>query len=274
MDLLPINIRWRTKAGSHQNGPPEARMKGLAVITGGSSGFGAATAPALARLGHPLLLGARRLERLEAVRASVLAEVPGAQVEVERLDVTDPGSCEAFARRAASAEVVVHSAGLARGADPVVSAAESDWREMLETNVMGMARLTRLLLPGMIARKAGTIVILGSVAALEPYPGGSFYGASKAGVRVIAKSLRHELLGTGIRVCNVEPGAADTEFSVVRFHGDAQRASSVYQGFTPLSAADVAEVIAFAVSRPPHVTLEEIVVYPTAQAGTRHTHRG
>lgn len=248
-------------------------MKGLAVITGGSSGFGAATAPSLARLGHPLLLGARRMDRLEQVRRAVVEAVPGASVEVAALDVADPASCEAFARRAAAAEVVVHSAGLARGADPVATASEADWREMIETNLLGMARLTRLLLPGMIERRSGTIVLLGSVAALEPYPGGSVYGATKAGVRVIAKALRHELLGTGIRVCNVEPAAAETEFSVVRFHGDETRAAAVYEGFRPLSAEDVAEVIAFAVSRPPHVTLEEIAVYPTAQAGTRHYHR-
>lgn len=240
-----------------------------AVVTGASSGIGAATARELARLGCRLVLGARRVERLEALRAE-LSEV---EVRVLPLDVTAPESCEAFAAGAGEAEILVNNAGLARGTDPVVQGSEEDWRQMIETNVMGLLRITRLFLPRMIERGSGTIVNVGSVAGIEAYPGGAVYCATKAGVRSITKALRHELLGTGVRVANVEPGAVETEFSLVRFSGDEERARKVYQGFTPLAAQDVAEAIAFLVSRPPHMTIEEMVLYPTAQAGTMSIHR-
>ncbi|HLV61173.1 MAG TPA: SDR family NAD(P)-dependent oxidoreductase, partial [Fredinandcohnia sp.] len=150
---------------------------------------------------------------------------------------------------------------------------EEDWREMVETNLLGLLRVTRLLLPKMIARGRGTIVNVGSIAGIEAYPRGAVYCATKAGVRSITKALRHELLGTGVRVTNVEPGAVETEFSLVRYRGDADRAKEVYRGFTPLRAEDIAQVIAFVVSRPAHVTIEEMVVYPTAQASPMAVHR-
>lgn len=246
------------------------KLEGMwAVLTGASAGIGAATARELARRGCNLVLGARRVDRLEALRAEL------GQVEVRALplDVTSPESCEAFAARASEAEILVNNAGLARGTDEVVAGREEDWREMMETNLMGLLRITRLLLPRMIERGSGTIVNVGSVAGLEPYPGGAVYCATKAGVRSITKALRHELLGTGVRVSNVEPGAVETEFSRVRFSGDEARAKKVYQGFTPLTAEDVAEAIAFVASRPPHMTVEEMVLYPTAQAGTMAVHR-
>lgn len=240
-----------------------------AVVTGASAGIGAATARALARLGCNLVLGARRVDRLEALRP----ELGNVEVRILSLDVTSPESCEAFAAHATEAEILVNNAGLARGVDPVAQGREEDWREMIETNLVGLLRLTRLLLPRMIERRRGTIVNVGSVAGLEAYPGGAVYCATKAGVRSITKALRHELLGTGIRVANVEPGAVETEFSLVRFSGDAERARKVYEGFTPLTAEDVAEAIAFVVSRPPHVNIEELVLYPTAQASTMAFHR-
>jgi len=240
-----------------------------AVVTGASAGIGAATARALARLGCNLVLGARRVDRLEALRP----ELGDVEVRILSLDVTSPESCEAFAAHAIEAEILVNNAGLARGVDPVAQGREEDWREMIETNLVGLLRLTRLLLPRMIERRRGTIVNVGSVAGLEAYPGGAVYCATKAGVRSITKALRHELLGTGIRVANVEPGAVETEFSLVRFSGDAERARKVYEGFTPLTAEDVAEAIAFVVSRPPHVNIEELVLYPTAQASTMAFHR-
>ncbi|MFO7157235.1 MAG: SDR family NAD(P)-dependent oxidoreductase [Pseudomonadota bacterium] len=240
-----------------------------AVVTGASAGIGAATARALARLGCNLVLGARRVDRLEALRP----ELGDVEVRILSLDVTSPESCEAFAAHATEAEILVNNAGLARGVDPVAQGREEDWREMIETNLVGLLRLTRLLLPRMIERRRGTIVNVGSVAGLEAYPGGAVYCATKAGVRSITKALRHELLGTGIRVANVEPGAVETEFSLVRFSGDAERARKVYEGFTPLTAEDVAEAIAFVVSRPPHVNIEELVLYPTAQASTMAFHR-
>jgi len=254
-----------------------SRIEGrLAVVTGASAGIGAATAMELASHGARLVLGARRMERLEEVRAAILGAHPKAHVAIAPLDVTDPASCERFARSAeqeGSVEILVNNAGLARGTDPVATGREEDWQEMFDTNLLGLLRITRLFLPGMIERQRGTVVQLGSVAGLEAYPGGAAYCASKAGVRSITKALRHELLGTGVRVCNVEPGAVETEFSLVRFRGDAERAGLVYRGFTPLSPRDVAEVVAFLVTRPTHVNVEELVLYPTAQAGTMSFHR-
>lgn len=240
-----------------------------AVVTGASAGIGAATARELAALGCNLLLGARRMARLEALRG----EIQGVEVRIHPLDVTSPSSCESFARQVEAADILVNNAGLARGADKLVDAKEEDLQEMLETNVMGLLRITRLILPGMIERGAGTVVNVGSVAGIEAYPGGAVYCATKAGVRSISKALRHEVLGSGVRICNVEPGAVETEFSLVRFSGDEARAKGVYRGFEPLRAEDVAETIAFLVSRPPHMTIEEVVIYPTAQAGTMAFHR-
>ncbi len=244
-----------------------------AVVTGASAGIGAATAAELVARGCELVLGARRMDRLEALRADIHAVHRDARVTLLPLDVTDAASCAAFAQAAGEVDILVNNAGLARGSDKVVDASEADWREMVETNVLGLLRITQLFLPGMIARKRGTIVNVGSVAGLEPYPGGSVYCATKASVRSISKVLRHELLGTGVRVCNVEPGAVHTEFSAVRFRGDEARDDKVYQGFTPLTAEDVAEAIGFLVSRPPHVDVEELVLYPTAQASTMAFHR-
>lgn len=248
----------------------------LAVVTGASSGIGAATAVALARLGARLVVGARRIERLEALRERLAADVPGAELRLHALDVVDPASCQAFCAAAEAAgpvEILINNAGKALGADPVLTAPEEPWREMLETNVMGLLRMTRLLLPGMAARKRGTVVNVGSIAGLEPYAGGSVYCGSKAAVRSIGKAMRHELLGTGVRVCTVEPAAVETEFSEVRFGGDRDRAKNVYRGFQPLAAEDVAEVIAFAVTRPPHVVIEELSVWPAAQASPTAYHR-
>jgi NADP-dependent 3-hydroxy acid dehydrogenase YdfG len=241
-------------------------LKGqVAAITGASSGIGAATARELASRGCRLVLGARRVERLEELRKAL----PGdADVRIAPLDVTDPASCESFASFAGPVDLLVNNAGLAKGNDKLVDAREEDWRSMIETNVVGVLRMTRLLLPAMIARGSGSVIFVGSVAGLEPYPGGTVYCATKAGVRSIAKALRHELLGKGVRVSTVEPGAVETEFSLVRFGGDEARAKAVYRGSEPLVAEDVAEAIGFLASRPPHVDVEELVLYPTAQAGT------
>lgn len=240
-----------------------------AVVTGASAGIGAATARELAALGCNLVLGARRVERLEALRD----ELAGVEVRALPLDVTSRESCEAFASAIETPEILVNNAGLARGTEFLVEGDEEVWRIMMETNLMGLLRVTRLFLPKMIERKRGTIVNVGSVAGLEPYPRGAVYCATKSGVRSISKALRHELLGTGVRVSNIEPGAVETEFSVVRYKGDTERAKEVYRGWTPLVARDVAQAIAFVVSRPAHMTIEEMVIYPTDQAGTMAVHR-
>jgi 3-hydroxy acid dehydrogenase / malonic semialdehyde reductase len=240
----------------------------IAVITGGSSGIGAATARALAERGARVILGARRKDRLDAECRKIAAL--GAEADALLLDVADAKSCEGFVgevlRRHAAIDILVNSAGLARGFEPVVDASEPDWREMIEANVIGLMRMTRAFLPAMLAHRTGDIVHVGSIAGLEPYPKGAAYCASKAAVEAFVQALRLELVGSGIRQLVVEPGMVETEFSVVRFHGDKPRADAVYRGLTPLSAEDVAECIAFAVTRPAHVCIQTLLVTPTAQA--------
>jgi NADP-dependent 3-hydroxy acid dehydrogenase YdfG len=231
----------------------------IAVVTGASSGIGAATARALAEQGFTLVLGARRLERVEALAR----EVGGRALH---LDVTDPASVEAFAGQVPVAALLVNNAGLSRGLDPVGTGQEAHWREMMETNVMGLLRVTRALLPALERAPRAHIVNVGSIAGTEVYPGGAGYTASKHAVHAISRTLRLELVGRPIRVTEVLPGMVETEFSLVRFDGDAARAARVYEGLQPLSAGDVADCIAWAVSRPPHVNIDEIVVKPVAQA--------
>lgn len=242
----------------------------LAVVTGASSGIGAATAIRLGREGFDLLLGARRTDRLDEVAARVDA---AARVRLLALDVTDPASVAAFAGVAGGARVLVNNAGLARGLTPIADAgdaAQNDWRAMLETNVLGLLAVTRALLP--ILRAGATeaapahIVNLGSIAGFEVYPGGAGYTASKHAVRAITRTLRLELAGEPVRLTEISPGMVETEFSFVRFAGDEARAADVYRGVTPLSADDVADAIAYAVTRPAHVDIDEIVIRPLRQA--------
>ena len=235
----------------------------LAVVTGASAGIGAATARALRREGFRLILGARRIERLE----SLAAELGGApEVEIQALDVTDPASVRRFAARITRLHLLVNNAGGAYGLDSVERAVEERWREMYELNVMGVLRMTRALLDALRASGDGHIVNLGSIAGFEVYPGGGGYTASKHAARALTRTLRLELLGEPIRVTEICPGLVETEFSRVRFGGDADRAEAVYRGLTPLEAADVAECIAFAVTRPSHVNVDELVVKPRDQA--------
>jgi hypothetical protein len=229
------------------------------VITGASSGIGAATARALAALGYDLVLGARRADRL----AEVARETRGTALP---LDVTDPASVQAFAARIPVASVLVNNAGLSRGLDPIEHGDEAHWREMLETNVLGLLRVTRALLPALSRAPHAHIVNVGSVAGFEVYVGGGGYTASKHAVRAISKTLRLELLGRPIRVTEVNPGLVETEFSLVRFDGDVARAKKPYEGIEPLVADDIADCIAWAVTRKPHVNIDEIVVRPVAQA--------
>jgi NADP-dependent 3-hydroxy acid dehydrogenase YdfG len=237
-----------------------------AVITGASAGIGAATAKALAREGFELILGARRIERLEA-----LAGPLGARFQ--SLDVTDPASVRKFVARIDRVDLLVNNAGAAFGLDPIERAVEERWRAMFELNVMGVLRMTRSLLPALRASGDSHVINVGSIAGFEVYPGGAGYTAAKHAVRALTKTLRLELLGEPIRVTEVAPGLADTEFSTVRFSGDRERARGVYQGMTPLTAEDVAECIAWAATRPSHVNIDEIVVKPRDQATSRDVHR-
>ncbi|QKT06200.1 SDR family NAD(P)-dependent oxidoreductase [Gordonia sp. X0973] len=234
----------------------------VAVVTGASSGIGAATARALAADGWLVVVGARRLDRISALAA----EIGGIGRE---LDVTDPESIAAFVDGLDRVNLLVNNAGGAKGWAPVADAVEEDWRWMWETNVIGTMRMTKALLPALIASGDGLIVTVTSVAALEPYDNGAGYTSAKHAQAVVHRTLRTELLGKPVRLTEIAPGMVETEFSVVRFDGDQDRADAVYEGLTPLTADDVAEVIAFTASRPPHVNLDQIVIKPRDQASAR-----
>ena len=246
--------------------------KGLVVITGASSGFGAATALRFARLGYPLYLGARRVEKLREVARRCL-EAGAPRAEVRPLDVRSKESIEAFCAGAGTPEILLNNAGLALGRDTLDQMKDEDLLGMVETNVIGLVRVTRALLPGMIAARRGHVINLGSYAARGVYEGGAVYAATKHSVRVISETLRLELTGTNIRVTEMDPGLAETEFSIVRF-GDEQKAKAVYQGMEPLTAEDVADAILWVATRPPHVNIAEMVITPTAQGSLTKVHRG
>lgn len=242
----------------------------VAVVTGASSGIGEATARGLAAAGFKVVLGARRQDRLGAIAK----ELGGRGLP---LDVRDPASIGAFvdAIRAdyGQVEILVNNAGLAAGLQPLAEGSDDDWVQMMETNVLGVLRVTKAMLPLLRRSPRGHIVNLGSVAGFEVYPGGVGYTASKHAVRAITRTLRLELMGEPIRVTEIEPGMVETEFSLVRFKGDQQRAATVYQGMQPLTGGDVADCIVWAVTRPPHVNIDEMVVRPIAQATTRDVAR-
>ncbi|CAA9464951.1 MAG: FIG01310822: Short chain dehydrogenase [uncultured Rubrobacteraceae bacterium] len=237
---------------------------GLAVVTGASSGIGAATARALAGAGFTVALGARREERIE----KLAGEIGG---HAKMLDVTDRGSVEEFASWVESlggAAVLVNNAGGARGLEQVAELDEEHWRWMFETNVLGVGLVTKALLPQLRASGRGHIVVMGSAAGVEAYPGGAGYNAAKFGAHAITHNLRLELLGEDVRVTEVLPGAVRTEeFGLVRFEGDEEKAEAVYRGITPLTAEDIAECVRWAVSLPPHVNIDRIDVKPIRQGG-------
>jgi NADP-dependent 3-hydroxy acid dehydrogenase YdfG len=240
--------------------------RGVAVVTGASSGIGEATARRLAADGFEVVVGARRTDRLEALAAECGAKALP-------LDVTDDASVAEFCAAVPDCRVLVNNAGGALGMDPVEQADLSQWREMYEANVLGVVRMTKGLLPALEASGDGIVVVVGSIAGFEPYEGGAGYNAAKHAVRAARTVLRYELLGRPVRVCEVDPGMVETEFSLVRFGGDEARAAAVYEGMTPLSAGDVAECIAFVVSRPPHVNIDSLVVMARDQAAARRVAR-
>jgi NADP-dependent 3-hydroxy acid dehydrogenase YdfG len=238
----------------------------VAVVTGASSGIGEATVRALAAEGFGVVAAARRVERCEALAR----EVGGRAL---RLDVADPGSVAELAESVPEVSVLVNNAGGALGLEPLAEADEENWRQMYETNVMGVMRVTKALLPALERSGDGFVVVVGSVAGVEVYPGGAGYTAAKHAANAVTRSLRLELLGRPIRVSEVAPGMVETEFSLVRFEGDEEKASKVYEGTTPLSAEDVADAIAYVVTRPPHVDVDYLSVKPTHQATARDVHR-
>jgi NADP-dependent 3-hydroxy acid dehydrogenase YdfG len=237
-----------------------------AVVTGASSGIGAATARALAGAGFHVVLGARRVDRC----AEIAAEIDGTAL---RLDVTDAESVAAFGAAVPDCRLLVNNAGGAKGLEPVAEADEDAWRWMFEANVMGTLRVTKALLPALLASGDGHIVTITSIAAIEVYDNGAGYTGAKHAQSVLHRTLRGELLGQPVRLTEVLPGMVETDFSLVRFGGDAERAAGVYRGITPLTPEDVAEVIAFAATRPSHVNLDQIVLKPRAQASATRAHR-
>jgi NADP-dependent 3-hydroxy acid dehydrogenase YdfG len=240
----------------------------VAVVTGASSGIGEATARQLAIQGFHVVLGARRTE----LTGKIAAEIDGTALP---LDVTDRDSVRGFVDYTAELgpRLLVNNAGGAKGLAPVAEADEEQWRWMWETNVIGTLRLTKGLLPALVESGDGHIITVTSVAALEPYDNGAGYTGAKHAQAMLHRTLRGELLGQPIRLTEIAPGLVETEFSLVRFDGDAAKADQVYAGLTPLTAQDVAEVIGFAASRPPHVNLDTIVLKPRDQASASRAHR-
>ncbi|MBD0022041.1 SDR family NAD(P)-dependent oxidoreductase [Gordonia pseudamarae] len=238
----------------------------VAVVTGASSGIGAATARLLAAQGYHVVAGARRVDRITALAD----EIGGTG---RQLDVTDEDSVAAFVAGLDRVDVLVNNAGGAKGLASVAEADLDEWRWMWETNVVGTLRLTQALLPALIASGDGLIVTITSIAALEVYDNGAGYTSAKHAQGVLHRTLRYELIGKPVRLTEICPGMVETEFSLVRFDGDQERADATYAGLTPLTAADVAEVIGFAASRPPHVNLDQITLKPRDQASARRNIR-
>ena len=246
------------------------------LITGASSGFGAEAARAFGEEGANLLLGARRMDRLEQALDQA-RRAGSSEAHAFALDVTRTPSVEKFvgwARGLTSrVDVLVNNAGLALGLEPVAEGKEEDWQTMMDTNVVGLLRMTRAVLPLMLGHPGGVIINVGSIAGRVAYEGGAAYCASKAGELQISRALRLELSGTGLRVTSIDPGMAETEFSLVRFKGDATRAKKVYEGVNPLTGRDVAEAMVWAASRPPHVCIDELLIKATDQAALHKVHR-
>jgi 3-hydroxy acid dehydrogenase/malonic semialdehyde reductase len=261
------------------------------MITGASSGFGAAAARAFGAEGARLLIGARRVERLESVAAEA-RQSGSPEVCFHALDVSQTSSVEAFVTwvgeqikrqppspasemtnpEAPGIDVLINNAG-GQGLDTVAEGRDADWETMMQTNVLGLLRMTRAVLPLMLNRPGGSILNIGSLAGHTAYEGGAAYCAAKAGELQITRALRLELNGTGLRVSSIDPGLARTEFSLVRFKGDVEKAAKPYEGVAPLTAEDIAEILVWVAARPPHVNIDELLVKPTDQAAIHKVYR-
>ncbi|MBE9049565.1 SDR family oxidoreductase [Nostocales cyanobacterium LEGE 11386] len=248
----------------------------IILITGASSGIGTACAKIFAREGAKLILAARRGERLQQL-ADTLNKMYGVEIHLLPLDVRDRLSVESAISSLppdwSEIDILINNAGLSRGLDKLHEGNVPDWDEMIDTNIKGLLYLTRYVVPGMVSRDRGHVVNLGSIAGHQTYPGGNVYCGTKAAVRAISEGLKQDLLGTPIRVTSIDPGMVETEFSDVRFHGDTERAKKVYQGLTPLTADDVADVIFFCITRSPHVNINEVILMPVDQASATLVNR-
>jgi len=244
-------------------------MVKYALITGASSGFGAAIASSLAKEGYGLILTARRLDRLIALKETLSQDSP--VIIIGQLDVRDRAAVNQWVDALEdhvkqNLSVLINNAGLAAGRSTIDQGLASDWEQMIDTNLTGLLYVSQAVIPLLKARKEGLIINITSIAGKEAYPQGNVYCATKAAVDQLTKGMRMDLLPFGIRVSSIAPGAAETEFSLVRFKGDEDQASAVYQGFTPLDAKDIADAVQFIVTRPPHVSIHDLVIMPSAQA--------
>ena len=240
------------------------------MVTGASSGFGLKTARRFAANGHKVIVAARRKERLLQLKEELDQQFGQGVVHVLPLDVTSEEQVDAMIdglpAEFSQIDILVNNAGLALGLEPAHKANLEDWHRMVDTNIKGLYLMTRKLLPGMVERKQGHIINIGSIAGNYAYPGGNAYGATKAFVKQFTRNLRADLLGTQVRVTNIEPGLAETEFSLVRFNGDKNKADEVYKGTEPLTAEDIAEAVIWAAQQPQHVNINSIELMPTSQA--------
>jgi NADP-dependent 3-hydroxy acid dehydrogenase YdfG len=255
----------------------DSRLKGKrALITGASAGFGAACAQAFAAAGADLELWARRADRLEEVRRAIAGEQK-VEIQVREIDVRDRDAVRAAVAETVGAghhlDILVNNAGLAAGFDPIHEGDYDDWDAMIDTNLKGLLNVTREVIPHMVARNSGHVINIGSVAGYIAYPRGNVYGATKFAVRGLTEGMNIDMYGTKVRVSSVDPGAADTEFSLVRFHGDEDRAKKVYDGYQPLTAEDVADAILYVATAPEHVNVTKLVLMPTAQRNPYLIHR-
>ena len=247
----------------------------IVFITGASSGIGAACAKLFADAGAKLILAARRKERLQELVEKL--NLKSSEFYLLELDVRDRKAVE-FAISSLPSEwsaidILVNNAGLSRGLDKLYEADFQDWEEMIDTNIKGLLYMTRYIVPGMVSRGAGHVINIGSIAGHQTYPGGNVYCGTKAAVKSISEGLKQDLLGSPVRVTSVDPGLVETEFSEVRFHGDSDRAKKVYQGMTPLTPDDVADVVFFCATRPSHVNINDVILMPTEQASATLVHR-
>jgi NADP-dependent 3-hydroxy acid dehydrogenase YdfG len=252
--------------------PEESAMR-IAVVTGASSGIGSASARALARAGYRVVLTGRRVDRLNTVAKQIRAD--GYEAVTHELDVTDCGAVTKFAIAMPHCDVLVNNAGGAFGAEPVADANPTDWRNMYEVNVLGVLHVTQAFLPKLCASRDGVVVVVSSTASFTCYEGGGGYSAAKHGAHALAATLRLELCGQPVRVVEIAPGMVQTEeFSLNRYRGDARRAAAVYAGVDqPLLADDIADAVVWAVTRPPRVNIDLLVVRPRAQAAQHKVHR-
>lgn len=251
-------------------------MSKIVFITGASSGIGAACARKFAQGGYTLLLNARSVDKLQALK-SELETAYGIDVVLLPFDVRDRKAAEAALKslpeKYQTIDVLVNNAGLALGVDKEYEGTENNYDTMIETNITALLMMTRLVVPGMVNRGKGHVINIGSVAGDAAYPGGSVYCATKAAVKVLSDGLRMDLVDTPLRVTNVKPGLVETNFSVTRFHGDQERADNVYKGIKPLTGDDIADVVYYAASAPAHVQIAEVLVLATHQASGTIVHR-